>query len=208
MERSIEFLASMGLRKGAVPRGSMSNASLGMNQVLGLGETAGWMERVEGLVGLGGLKEKERKRREASEMFYSRAQFEAGEVEMLRQAFLAAAHPSSPAFPSTNATTSSSVSQEMSSLGGDGHARMTVPKGELLQLVKGLPGFGFGGIKNKDFDYVLEEVGYKGRGDVDFNEFIEICGELREVLFAPPPAKQSSKAERRRIPVEKSGGGV
>lgn len=206
MEKGVEFLGSMGLRKGALPRGSMSNASLSTAKILGLNtEGAGWIEKVEGLIGLGRLKEK---RSEAREMFYTRAQFVAGEVEMLRQAFLTASHPSSPSIPTTSASTSPSTAQEPSGPGSEGHMRMTVPKVELFQLVKSLPGFGFGGIKNKDFNYVLEEVGYQGRGDVDFDEFVEICGQLREVLFAPPLAKESSKAERRRIPVGRSGGGV
>ncbi|KAF7359183.1 Glycerol-3-phosphate dehydrogenase [Mycena sanguinolenta] len=81
---------------------------------------------------------------------------------------------------------------------------------------------GYADITAKDTEYVLEEAGFKARVDVDFEEFLEvcvlstglkddvdvyylqICGTLKEVSFAPVPGKQ----ERRMIPVEKSGGGV
>ncbi|KAH9851776.1 DAO-domain-containing protein [Lenzites betulinus] len=76
---------------------------------------------------------------------------------------------------------------------------------EAFDLVRGLPGFA--GVRQKDFDYVLEEAGFKSSKDVDFDEFVEICAELREVLFAPAP-EAKGKTERLRIPVEKSGGGV
>ncbi|KAF8222388.1 DAO-domain-containing protein [Tricholoma matsutake] len=44
-------------------------------------------------------------------------------------------------------------------------------------------------------------------GGVDFQEFVEICGSLKEVAFMPSAAA-SGKHERVRIPVEKSGGGI
>ncbi|KAH9891791.1 DAO-domain-containing protein [Cubamyces lactineus] len=114
----------------------------------------------------------------AQEIVYSRAQFAAGEVEALHGAF------------------EKRVSAE-------GQDKLAV--GEVLELVKGLPGFQE--IRQKDYDYVLEEAGFKGRKDVDFDEFVEICAELREVLSAPAPTGKE-KTQRLRIPVEKSGGGV
>jgi len=62
-------------------------------------------------------------------------------------------------------------------------------------------------ITKKDFEYVLAEGGFKGRNGVEFDEVVEICGNLKEVSFAPK-VNSASKTERRRIPVEKSGGGV
>ncbi|KAF9261655.1 DAO-domain-containing protein [Marasmius fiardii PR-910] len=74
-----------------------------------------------------------------------------------------------------------------------------------LTILKTVPGYEQ--IRSKDLDYVLEEAGLKDKKEVDFDEFVEICGNLKDVSFAPPAA---SKVARRRmaIPVEKSGGGV
>ncbi|EIW59309.1 DAO-domain-containing protein [Trametes versicolor FP-101664 SS1] len=113
------------------------------------------------------------------QMVYSRAQFAAGEVEALHGAFGAR------------------VPAE--------RAEKRLGTGEVFELVRGLAGFE--GVRQKDFDYVLEEAGFKANKDVDFDEFVEICAELREVLFAPAPSSKE-KTERLRIPVEKSGGGV
>jgi len=70
---------------------------------------------------------------------------------------------------------------------------------------------GYEGVSRREFEYVLEEAGVGGAGGkgkkgggVDFQEFVEICGNLKEVAFAAVPGKQ----ERIRIPVEKSGGGI
>ncbi|KAI0657281.1 DAO-domain-containing protein [Cubamyces menziesii] len=118
----------------------------------------------------------------AQEIVYSRAQFAAGEVEALHGAF------------------EKRVPAERRA---GGEEKLAV--GEVFELVKGLPGFQE--IRQKDYDYVLEEAGFKGRKDVDFDEFVEICAELREVLSAPAPTGKE-KTQRLRIPVEKSGGGV
>ncbi|KAI0335747.1 DAO-domain-containing protein [Cubamyces sp. BRFM 1775] len=118
----------------------------------------------------------------AQEIVYSRAQFAAGEVEALHGAF------------------EKRVPAERRAGGED---KLAV--GEVFELVKNLPGFQE--IRQKDYDYVLEEAGFKGRKDVDFDEFVEICAELREVLSAPAPTGKE-KTQRLRIPVEKSGGGV
>lgn len=37
---------------------------------------------------------------------------------------------------------------------------------------------------------------------------LQICGELRDILLSPGPKSTGLVAERARIPVEKSGGGV
>ncbi|KAH9936425.1 DAO-domain-containing protein [Fomitopsis serialis] len=62
----------------------------------------------------------------------------------------------------------------------------------VLDLVKALPGYG--AVNKKDYEYVLEEAGFSKAQGVDFDEFVEISGRGAD--------------RRRRIPVEKSGGGV
>ncbi|OSX56431.1 hypothetical protein POSPLADRAFT_1175160 [Postia placenta MAD-698-R-SB12] len=157
------FLASMGLPPGAQPATAPA-------------EPHGLLARVGSAIGLGPA----RRRRAAPEMVYSRAQFEAGEVEALREAFKSRAS-------------------------GASEADARLRHEEVLELVKGLPGYA--GINGKDYDYVLEEAGFSKSPAVDIDQFLEICAELREVIFAPIPSS-SPKIERLRIPVEKSGGGV
>ncbi|KAI0667678.1 DAO-domain-containing protein [Trametes maxima] len=115
---------------------------------------------------------------DSAAIVYSRAQFAAGEVEALQGAFAAKQK-------------------------AQGVERLAAR--EAYELVKGLPGFEE--VREKDYAYVLEEAGFKASQDVDFDEFVEICAELREVLFAPAPTGKD-KTQRLRIPVEKSGGGV
>ncbi|KZT09159.1 DAO-domain-containing protein [Laetiporus sulphureus 93-53] len=160
MQNATHFLASMGLRPGAVPFSSA--------------EPHGLLERVESAIGLSAG---ERKRRGAPEMVYSRAQFETGEVDMLKEAF------------------EKRTKEPQERLKNE----------EAFDLVKSLPGYEE--IKGKDYDYVLEEAGFSKAEDVDFDDFVEICAGLRDVLFAPVRTR-ASQTERTRIPVEKSGGGV
>ena len=44
--------------------------------------------------------------------------------------------------------------------------------GAAYELVKGLRGFEE--VKQKDYDYVLEEVGFASRKELDFDEFVEV----------------------------------
>ncbi|GJF00671.1 glycerol-3-phosphate dehydrogenase [Phanerochaete sordida] len=169
-ERVHRFLASMGLPQGVIERSYKEEP------------VKSFLNTLRTLVGLKPVTE----RRPVAEMVYSRAQFDAGEIEELRAAFAQRATGE----PSVSDTGSTSLSR--------------VRTQELFGLVQALPGFET--VKPKDYDYVLEEAGFKNQADVDFDEFVEICGELREVLFAP--AATAAKSERRRIPVEKSGGGV
>ncbi|KAJ7849319.1 FAD dependent oxidoreductase-domain-containing protein [Mycena leptocephala] len=85
---------------------------------------------------------------------------------------------------------------------GPAGQEVRLAKAALGAVLKEVPGYA--DIPAKDCEYVLEEAGFKSRVDVDFDEFLEICGSLKEVSFAHVPSKQ----ERLRIPVEKSGGGV
>ncbi|KAJ6620300.1 FAD dependent oxidoreductase-domain-containing protein [Mycena sp. CBHHK59/15] len=111
---------------------------------------------------------------------YSRAKFEKGEMAALKNAF----------------------GRWARTLDGPAGKEVKVAKTELLEVLKEVPGYEE--IPAKDCDYVLEEAGFKSRVDVDFDEFLEICGSLKEVSFTPAPTKH----ERLTIPVEKSGGGV
>ncbi|KAJ3491154.1 hypothetical protein NLJ89_g11367 [Agrocybe chaxingu] len=104
-----------------------------------------------------------------------RSKFEGGELAALRYAF------------ATRTTKN-----------GDGVEKVGTE--EILELLKDVPGYSE--VSKKELDYVLDEAGFKD-GQVNFDEFIEICGNLKEVSFTP-----SSATSRMTIPVEKSGGGV
>lgn len=169
-EAATKFLSSMGLPPGAVPFGKT--------------QPHGLLEQVEGYFGVGAVT---RRKRAAPEMVYSRAQFETGEVDALREAF------------SSHATTSAHPASAQET------ARERMSHSQVFQLIKELPGYEH--VKNKDYEYVLEEAGFTKAQDIDLDEFLEICAELREVLFAPLSTR-TIKTERTSIPVEKSGGGV
>jgi glycerol-3-phosphate dehydrogenase len=138
---------------------------------------------------------------------YSPAKFEKGELAALRNAFESFATEVSP-----------SLNAESTTLPGK-----LLPLSLVPQVLKQVPAYQ--GNLEKDLAYVLVEAGFKGRQEVGFDEFIEvrvfdlllsksrtnklfsqICGDLKEVAFAPPFA--SGKKQRKAIPVEKSGGGV
>jgi len=109
---------------------------------------------------------------------YSRAKFEPGEVAILKVLF------------------------EKHASGVSGEEKVYTK--DILELLKELPAYEE--IKPKTYEYVLVEAGFKGKVDVDFHEFLEICGNLKEVAFAP--SLPALKRRRLGIPVEKSGGGV
>jgi glycerol-3-phosphate dehydrogenase len=75
---------------------------------------------------------------------HGRAQFEAGEAEALRGAFL-----------------------ERSK---DPVGRLDKPT--IRELLQGIPAYT--GIRTKDFEYVLEETGFAKQKDVDVDEFVEV----------------------------------
>ncbi|GLB40496.1 putative FAD-dependent glycerol-3-phosphate dehydrogenase family protein [Lyophyllum shimeji] len=113
---------------------------------------------------------------------HSRARFEPGELAALTAAF----------------------DRRARSALVDGQPEEVIDLEKLGQAVREVPGYE--GVSSKDFEYVLEEAGMKKARELDFDEFIEICGNLKEVVLAP--ATTSARRERLRIPVEKSGGGV
>ncbi|KAF8157831.1 FAD dependent oxidoreductase-domain-containing protein [Crassisporium funariophilum] len=87
--------------------------------------------------------------------------------------------------------------------GGRAKTGEKVKTEDVLDVLKDVPGYEQ--ASSKELDYVLEEAGLKTQGDLDFDEFIEVCGNLKEVAFTPSP---KTRRARRPIPVEKSGGGV
>ena len=85
---------------------------------------------------------------------YSRARFEAGEVEELRRVFAKRA-----------------VGVVARDGGGAGEER--IKKVELVEVLKEVPGYE--DIQGKDCEYVLEEAGFASRTDMNFDEFVEVC---------------------------------
>ena len=136
------------------------------------------------------------------------------------------------AFTSHASSSSSSSPLESPSL-----SDLRLPKQNLLPTLRSLPNFSHasstatsGGIPEKSstspqpqpqirqevIQYVLSLAGLSDQQDYDFNEFLEICEGLKEVLFRPIGSEMNGKKgkngkrrrERMAIPVEKSGGGV
>jgi glycerol-3-phosphate dehydrogenase len=75
---------------------------------------------------------------------HGRAQFEAGEADSLREAFLERSR--------------------------DSAGRLAKPA--IRELLQGIPAYS--GISTKEFEYVLEETGLAKRNDVDMDEFVEV----------------------------------
>ncbi|KAH9166087.1 DAO-domain-containing protein [Lactarius sanguifluus] len=85
--------------------------------------------------------------------------------------------------------------------------RDALGKAAIHELLLALPAYA--NVRTKDFEYVLEETGLGGKKDIDVDEFVEICAELKEVSAAPVTRAIIKNLNlRRAIPVEKSGGGV
>jgi glycerol-3-phosphate dehydrogenase len=137
---------------------------------------------------------------------YPRALFEPGEIEALREVFGQYACVSGD---------SGSGSDSEPGFDVEAQEQMRMPVSMIREAVRSVAvlGYAYDGVRESDFRYVLREAGLpdlpegKVRGrDVDFEEFVEICGDLKDVSIAPAVRKKG--AQRSRIPVEKSGGGV
>ncbi|KAF8581027.1 DAO-domain-containing protein [Ramaria rubella] len=161
LRRGVQFLESMGLR--GIPDNALA--------------PSGWVEWLDTkLTGRTPVHIKAR---------YSRAQFEAGEMDQIKTAFLAKA--------------SAPHDREKASGGEE-----RLHRNQLQQLFNDLPGYE--NVKSQQLDNVLGEIGFEKRNDIALDEFLEICAGLKELSTAPKA--RGGKAERRQIPVEKSGGGV
>jgi glycerol-3-phosphate dehydrogenase len=143
IERAVHFLGTMGLAPDAVhvpepvPKGLLEN----------LGNMA-W-RACGGIVGIGNGRGVKRG------AVYSRAQFEAGEVAALKEAFLARARK---------------VGSDSVDAGKE--AQRKVRKEELAEILKAVPGYER--IQTQDYEYVFEEAGFKNLQDVSFDEFVEV----------------------------------
>ncbi|KAF6754931.1 DAO-domain-containing protein [Ephemerocybe angulata] len=180
VERAVEFLVrSMGLQGDA---GEISKEVIakmereGKGGVCG-GRASGWLSAAKGIFGgggaVGGGGGKDAVR------VYGRARFAPSEIVELRKAFAGAAA-----------------------------GRETVPLEEVVGVVKGLKGYGE--ATEGDWAYAIAEGGWNrmkeggegGRDGVDVEEFVEICGAVKEV------GVRERTLGRERIPVGRSGGGV
>lgn len=141
------FLESMGLPEGTTPPKLREPTTL-----IGSVKGSVW-SKVPSVPFVGGksLKEveDEKERREASSFAYSRTQFEPGEVDELKVVFEDVAKAAEGA---------------------------TIGTGQMRELVTSGGLRGYEGVGGKDFDYVMEETGYAKRGNVDFEEFVEVRG--------------------------------
>ncbi|KAI6006468.1 FAD dependent oxidoreductase-domain-containing protein [Pisolithus marmoratus] len=128
---------------------------------------------------------------------YSRAKFEPGEIESLRDVFdrYAVVADADAGLPEGSLADKSR------------HLRKDRIKDVVQEFAKEWTGSEYERFRDADYRYVLEETGLQDREDVDFDEFVEVCENLKDVSLIPATARKV-KVERRGIPVEKSGGGV
>lgn len=148
LKKATAFLESMGLPSGAKihgiePRGLLERAE----SVLWWGINGDW------IFGSGAGRGK------GQSVMYSRAQFEAGEIDMLRAAF------------GQRAAVISPVNNARGTEGNNAVEELRLEKENVRALLKELPGYE--GVHPKDFDYVLE-AGLGKRSDMNFDEFVEV----------------------------------
>ncbi|KAH7885511.1 FAD dependent oxidoreductase-domain-containing protein [Phlebopus sp. FC_14] len=148
---------------------------------------------------------------------YSRAKFEAGEIDALQDAFerhavASDADADADADADVDADANVLPSGADAGIGGSPSPPTTkrLKKGAIKDALKVVaderPGYGYEGIREIEYRYVFDEVGLGEGADVDFEAFLEICGNLKDVSLVPLVTSRE-KSERKRIPVEKSGGG-
>ena len=142
MSSATEFLQSMGLPKGAVvpqvkPRGLAEKA-----------ESAFWWGLSGGPFGFGGSGK--------PVVLHSRAQFEVGEIDLLRALFSERAGLVTPS--------------QSGGTGSNEQPKLRID--DVKVLLRDTPGYE--GLRSKDFDYVLEQAGLGTSRDLDFDEFVEV----------------------------------
>jgi glycerol-3-phosphate dehydrogenase len=139
LERATIFLESMGLQPGVAPPAANARDLL---------------EKVESALYTGfGTRTRASAGSVVPPMPYSRAQFEAGEVDALRRAFEVRAK----AVPPSNGTL---------------EPVRRLARADLRALVGSVQGYET--VSDKEVAYVLEEAGFASRQDVDFDEFVEV----------------------------------
>jgi glycerol-3-phosphate dehydrogenase len=129
IERAVEFLATMGLAPGA---GAILLESA-PNSMLERLIYALWRPGTAPGAKVSAV--------------YSRAQFEAGEVDALRDVYLRRAR---------------AVAGQDTRLS----------KSEVIDLLRETPGYE--DVSVKDYEYVLDEAGFRGKDQIDFDEFVEV----------------------------------
>lgn len=88
---------------------------------------------------------------ESREKAYGRSKFESGEVAALKNAFISNAR----------------AQQDGTATTGE----LKLKTGDILEILKDATGYSE--ISKKELNYVLDEAGLKGHGEVDFDQFIE-----------------------------------
>jgi glycerol-3-phosphate dehydrogenase len=139
IDGAMVFLSSMGLAPDTVRLAASELAPIGLL------ESVLWR--------LGGLWMWQGKARPSVE--YSRARFEAGEVEELRRAFGKRAF--------------AVIVKDVNGQDAEGEK---IKKAELVEVLKEVPGYE--DVQSKDCEYALEEAGFANRVDVNFDEFVEV----------------------------------
>jgi len=135
IDRATKFLASMGLPPGIEPPPL---------------KTHSFMEKFWSLLGFTSQAWSEaRTPRAAREMVYSRAQFEAGEITALRDAFVAR-------------------TQQYPAVEDETH----LGRADVFGLIESLKGYE--GVSRKDYEYALTETGFADKPDFNFDEFVEV----------------------------------
>ena len=135
VERATKFLASMGLPSGIEPPPLKTHSLIEKFWAL-----LGFTVRASGEAGTS---------RTGQEMVYSRAQFEAGEITTLHDAFVARVRQ----YPAV---------EDETHLG----------RADVISLIKSLRGYE--GVSQKDYEYVLAETGFAAKSDFDLEEFFEV----------------------------------
>lgn len=135
IDRATKFLASMGLPPGTDPPPL---------------KTRSFMEKLRALLGFAPQGSSlARTLRAGQEMVYSRAQFEAGEITALQDAFAARV-------------------QQYPAVEGETH----LGRADTIGLIKSLNGYE--GVSQKDYEYVLTETGFADKPNFNLDEFIEV----------------------------------
>ena len=135
IDRATKFLASMGLPPGTEPPPLKTRSFMENLWIL-----LGFTPQTSSLA---------RTMRAAQEMVYSRAQFEAGEIMALRDAFIGRVQQ----YP---------AAEDETQLG----------RADAMGLIKSLGGYE--GVSQKDYEYVLTETGFADKSDFSFDEFVEV----------------------------------
>jgi len=137
IDRATKFLASMGLPPGIEPPPL---------------KTHSFVEKFWSLLAFTGQASSEGRTLQAARgTVYSRAQFEAGEITALRDAFV-------------------TRTQQYPAVEDETHLGWA----DVFGLIESLKGYE--GVSQKDYEYVLTETGFADKLDFNFDEFVEVWG--------------------------------